>query len=215
MERKIPPEFFTVLTTNALPDNSNGVQFGFQKGNKKILHPYYWGPRRAALGQGHGAGTKVLAQTKAHRISERRKEMKRDSCRAEPGYPTEKQRGPRGLDAPAAPRQEERNTLLAFSYGNPSGDGLTTVVDDGLRQSTADAVSYEVEVDPGDYFKKVVLTVEPDPHTGEQRRFILDMVWGRWYRPPEGAGAGVPAPNRPPVLTGGATVEVETPTMTT
>ena len=136
--------------------------------------------------------------------------MKRQRSRAEPGHPKETRRGPRGLDAPAAPRQEERNTtLLAFSYGNPSGDGLTTVDDDGLRLSETDAVSYEV--DPGNYFKRVTLTVEPDPYTREQQQFILDTVWGRWYQPPEGAGAAVPAPNRPPVLTGGATVEVETP----
>ena len=141
--------------------------------------------------------------------------MKTEGSRAGPGVNGTRE-GPRGLDAPAAPRQGERNTQpTAYSYLNPRGDGVATFVGDGLRLSETDAVSYEVEVDPGNYFKRVTLTVEPDPYTREQQQFILDTVWGRWYQPPDGTGAAVPAPNRPPVLTGGATVEVETPAMTT
>ena len=133
--------------------------------------------------------------------------------RAPPGSPG-KRRGPQSLTATAAPRQERRETLpFALPNPTPPSEGRQSGTDTGLTHSPRDAVIAVYECGPQVPFQMVTLTLIGVPDDGRRRQLVFDLLWGRWSRPPEADGAAVPAPPRPPTLTGGAAVEVETPAM--
>ena len=126
--------------------------------------------------------------------------------------PTPQREGPRlsfGRQA-ATPGKEKTGEPLPFLYGTPSGqeDESTLPV---KPSDSGNAITYEV--DPGPHFQGASCTLVGAPDDGRRARLVYDLLWGRWSRPPEAEGAAVPVPPRPPVLTGGAAAEVETPTM--
>lgn len=135
--------------------------------------------------------------------------------RAPPGSPGD-EKGPQSLTGTAAPRQERRDDTLPIAISNPTlcGDGAQSGTDAGSAHSPADGVIATYECGPQGPFQQVKITFVGTPdYDGRRQQMTFDLLWGRFNRPPEDMGAAIPVPPRSPVLTGGATAEVETPAM--
>lgn len=103
-------------------------------------------------------------------------------------------------------RQEESETLLAFSYGNPLDPGNASPI-----CADTDVIAVCQHYDPDGYFRQITVRLIGHPDVGGQREREIRNISYKGRNPDAGATAGVPAPPRPPTLTGGAAVEIPEP----
>ena len=78
----------------------------------------------------------------------------------------------------ATPRQEERETHQASSYGNASGSGLPTSDDSEIHQLRENKIIATYEFPAGDYFQRGTLTLVGAPDDDARRWRIISEIHG-------------------------------------